>query len=166
MKRRNVVQRTVVSIPVSAAGRRGSRLSVVCRTGTAAARRTGRPAGGDRSFRYFVDSTGRQHFNFVQQIWLLPQVEMAVTPVLTIALETLAVNLLTLVSRRRDAPAAVGITSRRVLRLAPRFCRECLLTAHPDGWVIPRAIVQAWIASHGDGADAAVRRRRGCGRSR
>jgi hypothetical protein len=43
---------------------------------------------------------------------------------------------------------AVGITSRRVMRLAQRFCGECLLTAHRDGWVIPRATARAWLAAH------------------
>jgi len=102
----------------------------------------------DEKFRYFVDSSGRQHFNFVQRIWLQPQVEMAVTPVPTVALETLAVNLLTEVTRERDYVALVGVTSRRVMQLASTFCEECLLTAHGNGWVIPRASVKSWMAAH------------------
>jgi hypothetical protein len=73
---------------------------------------------------------------------------MAVTSITTLALETLAVNLLTQVTRERNFAVAVGITSRRVLQLAHRFCGECLLTAHRDGWVIPRATVRAWLAAH------------------
>jgi hypothetical protein len=84
----------------------------------------------------------------VQHVWLQPRVEMAVTPVLTVALETLAVNLLTEVTKERDYVAAVGITSRRAMQLAPTFCDECLLTAHGNGWVIPRASVKSWVAAH------------------
>ena len=102
----------------------------------------------DEKFRYFVDSSGRQHFNFVQRVWLQPQLEMAVTPVPTVALETLAVNLLTEVTRERDYVAVVGVTSRRVMQLASKFCDECLLSAHGNGWVIPRASVKSWVASH------------------
>jgi hypothetical protein len=94
---------------------------------------------------YYVDRRGRQHFNFVQQVWLRAEVEMAVTPVMTVALETLAINLLTQVTRRRDYAAAVGTTSRCVVKLAHRFCAECLLTARADGWVMPRPAVRAWL---------------------
>jgi hypothetical protein len=137
---------TVVSPAVRVEGPRARR--VACRAGVNSAWRSERAAAVDRKFRYFVDATGRQHFNFVQQIWLRPQVEMAVTPVMTVALETLAVNLLSEVTRRRDCAAAVGLTSRRVIQLAPRFCQECLLTAQANGWVIPRASVRSWLAAH------------------
>ena len=73
---------------------------------------------------------------------------MAVTPVLTVALETLAVNLLTEVTRERGYVAEVGVTSWRVMQLAATFCEECLLTARGSGWVIPRASVKAWMAAH------------------
>ncbi|MGA8708638.1 MAG: hypothetical protein WB646_16820 [Steroidobacteraceae bacterium] len=99
------------------------------------------------TFCYYVDRQGVQHFNFIQQIWLQPQVEMAVTAVMTLALETLAVNLLTQVTRERDFLAPVGITSRRVMQLAGRFCEQCLLTARQDGWRIPRATVKSWLAA-------------------
>jgi hypothetical protein len=121
---------------------------VVCRSESVAAQLAECQPPADRKFRYFVDSNGRQHFNFVQHVWLQPQVEMAVTPVPTVALETLAVNLLTEVIRERDYAAAVGITSRRVMQLASIFCDECLLTARGNGWVIPRASVRSWIAAH------------------
>ena len=154
-RKRTIVLPAVAIDPSARPARR-----VICRAGVVMARRSERPALSVDKFRYFVDSTGRQHFNFVQQIWLLPQVEMAVTPVMTVALETLAVNLLTLVSRRRDQPAAVGVTSKTVLELAPRFCKECLMTALPDGWVIPRASVRSWLAAHARAAASASVRRR------
>jgi hypothetical protein len=99
------------------------------------------------TFCYYLDRQGVQHFNFIQQIWLQPQVEMAVTAVMTVALETLAVNLLTQVTRERDFAAPVGITSRRIMLLAPRFCEQCLLTAQRGGWRIPRATVKSWLAA-------------------
>src|ERR1035438_6743198 len=55
-----------------------------------------------RDFRYFVDSRGRQHFNFKQEIWLESSVQMAFTRVYSVALKTLAVNLLTLATEGRD----------------------------------------------------------------
>lgn len=119
------------------------------------ARRAGQQSGGD--FCYYVDTQGRQHFNFVQRIWLRASVGMAVTPVMTIALETLAINLLTHLIRERDYPVAVGVTSRRVLKLARRFCTECLLTAQADGWVMPRSTLRAWLASRA-GTQRRVRR--------
>jgi len=136
---------TVVSPPVRADGSRRPK-RVACRADAAAARRTER-ATIDRCFRYYVDTAGRQHFNFVQQVWLRPQVEMAVTSVPTVALETLAVNLLTLVTRRRDCTVAVGMTSRTVMQLADSFCTECLLSAGANGWVMPRSAVRAWLAT-------------------
>jgi hypothetical protein len=139
---------TIVSprVKVERSLRRSAR--VACRVEAATARRAERSAPVDEKFRYFVDSSGRQHFNFVQRVWLQPQVEMAVTPVPTVALETLAVNLLTEVMRERDYVAVVGITSRHAMQLASVFCDECLLTAHGNGWVIPRASVKSWIAAH------------------
>lgn len=148
MKSRNSRDLTIVSPPVKAerSPRRSAR--VACRTDPTSARRAERSAPVDEKFRYFVDSSGRQHFNFVQRVWLQAQVEMAVTPVQTVALETLAVNLLTEVTRERDYVAVAGVTSRRVMKLASKFCDECLLSAHGNGWVIPRASVKSWVASH------------------
>jgi hypothetical protein len=102
-------------------------------------------ARGD--FRYYVDSRGCQHFNFEQKIWRNPAVRMAVTPVMTIALEALAVNLLAHVTGERGDRPHVGATSRGSVRLARRFCVQCLLTASPAGWVIPRGTIAAWLAS-------------------
>ena len=74
-------------------------------------RRASRPAGpgSGSDFRYFMDAQGRQHFNFVQRVWLHASVGMAVTPVMTLALETLAINLLNQLTRERNHAAAVGV---------------------------------------------------------
>lgn len=98
-------------------------------------------------FRYFIDRQGRQHFNFRQQVWLDTTVQMAHTSVYSVALKTLAVNLLTLVTRKRDYQAAVGLTSRRVVALAASFSRECLLGAPNEAWALPKASIKAWLDS-------------------
>jgi hypothetical protein len=98
-------------------------------------------------FRFFIDRQGRQHFNFRQRVWLDASVQMAYTRVDTVALNTLAVNLLTLVTRKRDYRAAVGSTSRRVVLLAPSFSRECLLGAPDDAWALPKTAIKAWLGS-------------------
>lgn len=98
-------------------------------------------------FRYFIDRQGRQHFNFRQRVWLDASVQMAYTPIYSIALKTLAVNLLTLVTRKRDYQAAVGHTSRRVVLLAPSFSRECLLGAPDEAWALPKTTIKAWLES-------------------
>jgi hypothetical protein len=96
---------------------------------------------------FYVDSQGYQHFSFPQRVWLYPSVPMAVTPGMSMELETLAINLLTPLTRQRDYRAAVGVTSKRVRRLASRFCAECLLTAQSQAWVIQRSTISAWLAS-------------------
>lgn len=125
--------------------RRGA--GVACRLDSLAVHRVEAAPPPVSTFCYYVDRQGVQHFNFIQQIWLQPQVEMAVTAVVTVALETLAVNLLTQVTRERDFAAPVGITSRRVMQLARRFCEQCLLTAQQGGWRIPRATIKSWLAT-------------------
>jgi hypothetical protein len=132
-------------------------------------RRSARAPNARGDFWYYVDHEGRQRFNFRQRIWLSPSVKMAVTPVMTLALETLAINLLARMTRERDYPAAVGVTSRSVARLARRFCTECLLTAGPAGWVMPQSAIKAWLTSHRRIQDRThrrtrnVRRRQGAG---
>ena len=148
MKRPGNRDVTIVSPTVKVTGKPRRSGRIACRSKPNSARRAERPAPVDEKFRYFVDANGRQHFNFVQQVWLQSQVEMAITPVPTVALETLAVNLLTEVTRDRDYAAVVGTTSRRVMQLALAFCDECLLTARGNGWVIPRASVKSWMAAH------------------
>jgi hypothetical protein len=120
--------------------------SVACRLAPQPMRPDARPPRVS-TFCYYVDMRGVQHFNFIQRVWLQPRVEMAVTAVMTLALETLAVNLLTEVTRERDFPAPVGITSRCVMQLARRFCEQCLLTSQRCGWKIPRATIQSWLSA-------------------
>jgi hypothetical protein len=100
-----------------------------------------------RDFRYFVDNRGRQHFNFKQEIWLDSSVQMAFTRVYSVALKTLAVNLLTLATEGRDIPVAIGNTSRSALVLAASFSRQCLMGAPDKAWALPRATIEEWIAS-------------------
>lgn len=148
----------IVVTPSVRTGKLKRRQRSACRSDTQVARRADSPRAA-KYFCYYVDADGRQHFNFTQQIWLRPQVEMAVTSVRTVALETLAVNLLTLVTRERDWAAAVGVTSRRVMKLADRFCTDCLLSAHTDGWIMPRAAVRAWLATQMSAAQSRGRQR-------
>jgi hypothetical protein len=118
------------------------------RSGATARRAVGHPAAvdGRRDFRYFVDAQGRQHFNFPQRIWRHRSIPMAMTPVMTRALETLAINLLAQAVPARNG-IADGVGSRRMVALARRFCVQCLLTGSPAGWVIPLGTIEAWLAS-------------------
>jgi len=109
-------------------------------------KKSARRQNGDIVF--YVDRDGRQHFNFTQQVWLDRTVPMAYAKVHSTALATLAVNLLTLVLSERDFSAAVGRTCRRALALAREFSDECLISAPDQGWVMPRAAIEAWINSH------------------
>jgi len=97
--------------------------------------------------RFHIDRDGRQHFNFEQQIWLDPSVPMACTRVHSTALDTLAINLLTLVLRQRDYHAAIGTSCRRAVVLAREFSDDCLLRAPKQAWVMPRSAIRAWIDS-------------------
>jgi hypothetical protein len=110
-------------------------------------RRAARAGSASGDFFFYEDSQGRQHFNFAQRIWLSPSVPMALTPVMTLELQTLAINLLTPLTRERDYRAAVGVTSKRVMRLADRFCAECLLTTDAAALLMPRSAIRAWLAS-------------------
>jgi hypothetical protein len=127
----------------TAATRRSTR-----RTREAARQRVFRSLPRTYEFRYFVDRRGCQHFNFPQTIWLNPRIQMAYTPIQTTALETLAINLLTLAIRGRDCRAPIGYTSKRAMDLVPRFCAECLLASPRNAWVLPRATIKAWADSH------------------
>jgi hypothetical protein len=113
------------------------------------ASRTTRPECSPRNgeFRYFIDRQGRQHFNFRQRVWLDASVQMAYTRVYSVALKTLAVNVLTMTTRKRDYQVAVGFTSRRVVLLAPSFIRECLLDAPDGAWALPKSSIKAWLES-------------------
>jgi hypothetical protein len=99
------------------------------------------------AIEFFLDPAGRQHFNFSQQVWLDPAVQMAYTHLPTTALRTLAVNVLTLITAERDYRAAIGTTSKRAIRYAQRFCDDCLLTASEYSWALPRETLEQWLAS-------------------
>jgi hypothetical protein len=117
--------------------------------GRPASRMESQRALGQRGdFRYYLDASGCQHFNFQQTMWRKPSVQMAVTPVMTIALETLALNLLTHVTDGCGDRGRLRVASKGLLRLARRFSTECLLTACPEGWVIPRSTIEEWLASN------------------
>jgi hypothetical protein len=92
----------------------------------------------DLEFRFFIDQRGRQHFNFRQKIWLDASVPMAFTRVYSVALKTLAANLLTL---------AIDRPGRNAILLAPAFSRECLMGAPDRAWALPKATIQAWLES-------------------
>jgi len=77
----------------------------------------------------------------------------------TIALETLAINLLTFMTRERDHRAAVGVTSQRAVVLSRAFCADCLLGAPAEAWELPRTSIRAWL----NGKNRCARRRRGSG---
>ena len=80
-----------------------------------------------------MDSQGRLRVNFPQRNRLYPSVPMAVTPVMSIDFETLAINVLTPITCQRDHRAAMGVTLLCVRTLASRSCAECLLTAQSQG---------------------------------
>jgi hypothetical protein len=96
---------------------------------------------------FYVDFQGRQHFSFPQRVWLYPSVPMGVTPGMSIKLEMLAINLLTPVTGRRDYRAAVGVTSKRVRRLARRLRAPCLLTEQSQAWVRRRSTPRRLVHS-------------------
>jgi hypothetical protein len=112
-----------------------------------APRRSARPLNARGDVWFYVDPQGCQHFSFPQRVWLHPSVPMAVTPGMSIELETLAINLLTPLTRRRDYPAAVGVTSKRVSRLASRFGAEGLLTAQSPAGAMQRSTPRPLVHS-------------------
>jgi hypothetical protein len=124
--------------------RRRSRVVVASRTNTRY-RKNALPSKGE--FRFRVDQQGRQHFNFRQQIWLDESVAMAHTPIYTMALKTLAVNLLTMTLNVRNVRAAIGSTSKTALSLAPAFSKQCLLGAPSGAWILPKTTIEGWLES-------------------
>jgi hypothetical protein len=104
-----------------------------------------RDTAAQEEFRYCLDRHGTQHFNFEQRVWIERSVAMAFTPVRTMALETLAINLLALAAqpvgprpRRRAKPT-------RLIPMARDFCEQCLLGAPQEGWVLPCPAIRAWM---------------------
>lgn len=111
----------------------------VRRSHPGASRRSTTARGARWNILFNVDSQGSQHFNFPQRVRFYPSVPMAVTPAMSIELETLAINKLTPLTWQRDLRAAMGVTSKRVGRLESRFCAECLLTDQWQTWVGERS---------------------------
>ena len=149
-----VVERIGPRAPVVALTPNGSLDEAAPRSGKRARRAlrgTPRRSAGALNARgdvwFYVDSQGYQHFSFPQRVWLYPSVPMAVTPGMSMELETLAINLLTPLTRQRDYRAAVGVTSKRVRRLASRFCAECLLTAQLPAWAMQRSTPRPLVHS-------------------
>jgi hypothetical protein len=118
------------------------------------------PFLSDYEFRYFIDRQGRQHFNFRQRVWLDASVQMAYTRVYSVALKTLAVNLLMMVMAKRNYHAAARLTPRQAGLLAPSFVRECLLGAPDEAWALPRTTIEAWLESRLRGRRRSRPRRR------
>lgn len=106
---------------------------------------------GNEQLLCIVDGSGRQYFNFPQQVWVHPAIPMAYTKVPSTAMTNLAANLLALALRERgersEARLETALASRYVLALARQFSTECLLQAPDEGWVIPRAAIRAWLAA-------------------
>jgi hypothetical protein len=145
---RSVVSPSVmIDTPPSPRPRKTASSLTAAHTRTSARQRRPKVLQLNDDFRYFIDRQGRQHFNFRQRVWLDASVQMACTRGYSLALETLALNLLTMVTRTRDYRAAVGLTSRRAVLLAPSFSRECLLGAPDDAWALPKASIKAWVQS-------------------
>jgi len=144
-------------VPDKPAARRSRRCARIARAADPA-RNARALAAPPEDICFHIDRDGRQHFNFKQQIWLDPAVPMACTRVHSTALTTLAINLLTLVLRRRDYHAAIGTVSRRAVVLAREFSDDCLLRAPGQAWVMPRSAIRAWVDSR--------RRARAIGRAR
>jgi hypothetical protein len=96
----------------------------------------------------WLDECRRERFNFEQAIWLEPTVAMGSRT--RGESEVLAVNILTRLIPTRNVRALVGVTSKRVLRLAPLFVDECLSArdAECTRWTIPIEALRAWLASH------------------
>lgn len=136
-----------VMIDAPARSRRGSHSHQMERRRSSRPQDQPTPRRRDYDFRYFIDRRGRQHFNFRQRVWLDVSVQMAYTRVSSVALKTLAVNLLMLVTPKRDCQPAARLTSRQAVLLAPSFIRECLLGAPDEAWVLPRTTIEAWLES-------------------
>jgi hypothetical protein len=100
-----------------------------------------------------LDRQGTQHFNFEQRVWIKRTVAMAFTPVRTTALETLAINLLTLAAQSGNLRPEWRCSLTSLIPMVQDFCEQCLLSAPQEGWVLPRPAIRAWMHAR--------RRRRG-----
>ncbi|MDX2086327.1 MAG: hypothetical protein SFX73_00700 [Kofleriaceae bacterium] len=93
-----------------------------------------------------LDPEGREHFNFPQTHTLKRGVRMGTTPTMTLALETLAVNVLAPFVDEASRDARRG----RLRALARVFAGEVLTGAAGSEWRISRDAVCAWLASQAD----------------
>lgn len=100
------------------------------------------------SFSYYLDGRGHQHFDFRQKIWLEPNVEMAFGRVCTVALMTLAVNLLIQAGAPNSRQQLRQPGRLNIQEAARAFCEDCLLTAPRDAWILPRDAINAWIETY------------------
>jgi hypothetical protein len=146
-KREQSVVVPTVLIDAPCRSRKASQSNRIERRPSSRRKEQSKPRLRDYEFRYFLDRQGRQHFNFRQRIWLDPSVQMAYTRVNSVALKTLAVNLLMLVTPKRDYQGAAGLTSRQAVLLAPSFIRDCLIGAPDEAWALPRTTIEAWAES-------------------
>ena len=98
------------------------------------------------SFRFHLDTAGRQHFNFPQVIWLKQKTAMTFGSVQNVGLRTLAINLIILASQG-DPRTLKGLNRKAALSIVSVFCEECLLTAPQHAWILPREAINAWLNS-------------------
>jgi hypothetical protein len=114
---RSVVSPSVmIDSPPSPRPRKTASSITVAHTRTSARQRRPKVPPQNDDYRYFIDRQGRQHFNFRQRVWLDASVQMACTRGYSLALETLALNLLTMVTRTRwDSPHVARCYWRRRL---------------------------------------------------
>jgi hypothetical protein len=91
-----------------------------------------------------LDPEGREHFNFPQTYTLKRGVRMGTTPTLTLAAETLAMNLLAPFVIDADGP----VRRARLRALARVFAEQVLADAAGSDWRISRDAVRAWLASN------------------
>lgn len=155
-KREQSVVAPAVLIDAPARSRKGSQSNQMQRRRTARRKAQLKPRVRDYEYRYFIDRQGRQHFNFRQRVWLNASVQMAYTRVYSVALKTLAVNLLVLADYR----TAARLTPRKAGLLAPSFIRECLVGAPDAAWALPSTTIEAWLESRLRGRTGARPKRR------
>lgn len=103
----------------------------------------------DTFLRYGVIATrgprNRPYFNFSQQIWLYPGVQMDWSSRPSRAVETLAVNILVGFISERRGWVFSGNVSRHLYTVACSFAEHFLLTMPASGGRIPREVIVEWL---------------------
>ena len=94
-----------------------------------------------------LDPDGGEHFNFPQTYTLKRGVRMGTTPTPTLAVETLAMNVLA--PFMSDAQSASA--RNRLRHLARLFAEEVLAHAAGSDWRISREAVRSWLAANAGG---------------